>query len=185
MIDAGLALHDMGVAANQAAHVVKSIRELGSTHKVELFNTSVVETVNEALALTKNILREINLSFEHEVDFTILAHRGDLVQVWINLVKNASESLISSKTTDPTINIKIDDAGSKFIVVLSDNGPGIAKDLLPKIFQPNVTTKVSGLSFGFGLGLSIVKKIIDSYQGNITVNSRPGHTEFIVQLPKR
>ena len=185
MIDAGLALHDMGVAANQAAHVVKSIRELGSTHKVELFNTSVVETVNEALALTKNILREINLSFEHEVDFTILAHRGDLVQVWINLVKNASESLISSKTIDPTINIKIDDAGSKFIVVLSDNGPGIAKDLLPKIFQPNVTTKVSGLSFGFGLGLSIVKKIIDSYQGNITVNSRPGHTEFIVQLPKR
>ena len=184
MIDAGLALHDMGVAANQAAHVVKSIRELGSTHKIELFNTSVSETINEALALTKNILREINLSVENLVDFNILAHRGDLVQVWINLIKNASESLVNSKTPDPAINIKIDDAGSKFLVVISDNGPGISKDLLPKIFQPNVTTKVSGLSFGFGLGLSIVKKIIDSYQGNISVNSRPGHTEFIVQLPK-
>lgn len=184
MIDAGLALHDMGVAANQAAHVVKSIRELGSTHKIELFNTSVRETINESLALTKNILRNINLTFDHEVDFNILAHRGDLVQVWINLVKNASESLVSSGTKSPEINIKITDAGSKFVVVVSDNGPGIEKELLPKIFQPNITTKVSGLSFGFGLGLSIVKKIIDSYNGQISVNSRPGHTEFIVQLPK-
>lgn len=184
MIDAGLALHDMGVAANQATHVVKSIRELGSTHKVELFNTSIKETISEALALTKNILREINLSFTHDYDFNILAHRGDLVQVWINLIKNASESLISSKTAEPSLHIKLDDAGSNFVVVISDNGPGISKDLLPKIFQPNITTKVSGLSFGFGLGLSIVKRIIDSYNGQISVNSRPGNTEFIVQLPK-
>jgi signal transduction histidine kinase len=184
MIDAGLALHDMGVAANQAAHVVKSIRELGSTHKVDLFNTSITETINEALALTKNILRDINLQFDHDKDFNILAHRGDLVQVWINLIKNASESLSNAKTEDPSIHIKLDDAGSKFLVVISDNGPGIEKDLLPKIFQPNVTTKVSGLSFGFGLGLSIVNKIIDSYRGQVSVNSRPGNTEFIVQLPK-
>ena len=184
MIDSGLALHDMGVAANQATHVVKSIRELGSTHKVELFNTSISETVDEALALTKNLLRGINLTFEYKVDFNILAHRGDLVQVWINLIKNASESLVSSGTKDPGINIKIEDAGSRFMVMITDNGPGIKPELMPNIFQPNVTTKVSGLSFGFGLGLSIVKKIIDSYNGQISVNSRPGNTEFIVQLPK-
>lgn len=184
MIDAGLSLHDMQVAANQGAHVVKSIRELGSTHKVELFNTDITETIKEALALTKNILRDIDLAFEHEIEVTMLAHRGDLVQVWINIIKNACESLGSSNTKDPAIDIKLTDAGKNFLVIISDNGPGISKDLLPTIFQPNVTTKVTGLSFGFGLGLPIIKKIVESYDGSISVNSRPGHTEFIIQLPK-
>jgi len=185
MIDAGLSLHDMGVAANQAAHVVKSIRELGSTHKIELFNTSIKETIDEALALTKNLWRNLNLDFEYETDSQILAHRGDLVQVWINIIKNACESLLSSQTTNPDLRIRLNDAGSNILVIISDNGPGINKEILPNVFQPNVTTKVTGLSFGFGLGLSIVKKIIEGYHGSIAVNSRPGNTEFIIQLPKK
>ena len=185
MIDTGLSLHDMGVAARQGAHVVKSVKELGSTHKVEVVVTNIEETIREALALTKNMLIGVKLSTETEVDATILAHRGDLVQIWINLLKNASESLKGSNTENPEIAIKISEKSRNYIITITDNGPGISKELLPTIFQPNVTTKVDGLSFGFGLGLSIIKKIVESYEGAVSVSSIPGRTTFLVQLPKK
>jgi signal transduction histidine kinase len=52
-----------------------------------------------------------------------------------------------------------------------------------KIFQPNFTTKKGGLSFGLGLGLSIVQRLIDSYNGKIKVDSKKGNTKFTIQIP--
>lgn len=67
------------------------------------------------------------------------------------------------------------------IVKITDNGQGITQDILPKIFQPFFTTKPPGE--GSGLGLDIVKKIIDKHQASITVSSVPGKTTFTVFLP--
>jgi signal transduction histidine kinase len=66
---------------------------------------------------------------------------------------------------------------------VEDNGPGIPKSLRQKIFQPNVTTKVNGLTFGLGLGLSIVQRIVESYNGEISVESEEGKTTFTVNIP--
>jgi hypothetical protein len=68
-------------------------------------------------------------------------------------------------------------------VSITDNGPGIPENLRDKIFQPSFTTKKEGLSFGLGLGLSIVQKIVETYRGGISVESRPGRTTFTVQIP--
>jgi len=54
---------------------------------------------------------------------------------------------------------------------------------MDKIFRPNFTTKKGGLSFGLGLGLSIVQRLVDSYNGKIQVHSKPGKTRFIVKIP--
>ena len=61
--------------------------------------------------------------------------------------------------------------------------PGVPKDLHEKIFRPNFTTKKKGLSFGLGLGLTIVRRIVDSYGGRIRLESVPGHTVFTIIIP--
>ena len=68
-------------------------------------------------------------------------------------------------------------------MTIQDNGPGIPESIREQIFEPSFTTKVSGLSFGLGLGLSIVDRIVSDHNGQIDVKSAPGKTEFIVTLP--
>jgi two-component system nitrogen regulation sensor histidine kinase GlnL len=60
-----------------------------------------------------------------------------------------------------------------------DNGPGIPEDIRPHLFEPFVTSK----SYGSGLGLALVAKIVGDHGGLIEVNSRPGRTEFRLHLP--
>jgi len=64
-----------------------------------------------------------------------------------------------------------------------DNGPGIPKEVLPKIFEPSFTTKSNGLSFGLGLGLPTVQRLVESYNGKIKVETKPGNTTFTVSIP--
>ena len=73
------------------------------------------------------------------------------------------------------------EVSSYIIVQITDSGCGIPKKIQDRIFEPFFTTKPSGE--GSGLGLDIVKKIVDKHQGNIEVESRPGKTIFSVWLP--
>ena len=68
-------------------------------------------------------------------------------------------------------------------ISVTDNGPGIPEETRQKIFQPNFTTKKGGLSFGLGLGLAIVQRLVDSYNGKIEVNSKKGRTNFTIRIP--
>lgn len=182
--EAAIVLHDMRIAASHATHVVMSVRELGSNRNAMPVETSVYETITKALTLTKNLSKNINIKIDKRTDGKIWASSGDLVQVWVNLIKNACESMLQSGTEKPTLNILIEERENMYKVVITDNGSGIKSEIIKKIFEPNFTTKINGLSFGLGLGLSIVKKIIDSYTGSVSFTSVPGETSFIVQLPK-
>jgi Signal transduction histidine kinase len=183
--EAGIVLHDMEVAASHAAHVVQSVRILGLSSTGQTSPTTIFETINKALALTRTLVKDITLSIQRESEGNIVANPGDLVQLWVNLIKNACESMQLAHTENATLTLAIRDVDNSYEVVVADNGPGIPEDLLKKIFQPNFTTKVSGLSFGLGLGLSIVKRIVNHYKGSIAVQSTPGDTRFIVKLPKQ
>jgi hypothetical protein len=182
--ETAIALHDMRVAATHATHVVKSVRELGSNRNAMPVETSVYETITKALTLTKNLCSDINIKIDKHTEGKLMASTGDLVQVWVNLIKNACESMLQAGTQHPTLSIQMDEFENYYKVTITDNGSGIDASLMSRIFEPNFSTKVQGLSFGLGLGLSIVKKIIDSYKGSISFTSVPGETSFIVQLPK-
>ncbi len=182
--EAAITLHDMQVAATHAAHVVQSVRILGMNNSAAVTNTSLLESINKAMALTKSLWQDIAVSVRQDAEAVVLANPGDLVQVWVNLIKNACESMSLAQTPSPALSIQINAADDYYTVTVSDNGPGIPEGLQKKIFQPNFTTRVSGLSFGLGLGLSIVRKIVTEYRGSVNVESRADETHFVVQLPK-
>ncbi len=122
----------------------------------------------------------------------VFANRDQLIQVFLNLVKNAAEA-IGDSTTEGEIQlttafrpgVKLSRSGSKHRVSLplefciKDNGPGVPDDLLLHLFDPFVTTKASGS----GLGLAMVAKIIGDHGGIVECESQPRHTTFRVLMP--
>ncbi len=81
------------------------------------------------------------------------------------------------------IEIHTRESKGKILVTIANNGPEIDEATRRKIFRPNFTTKKGGLSFGLGLGLSIVKRIIAGYNGSIVVKSDSEKTIFRIKLP--
>ncbi len=179
----GAAFHDMGLASEHASQVVQSVKELGAGSAERKSGLDINKTLRDALTLIQSVLRQVEVQTELKEGLYTMASSGELVQVWINLLKNACESMINSRMENPVLRVETSGTAKWITVRVIDNGPGIPDDIIGKIFQPNVTTKKGGLSFGLGLGLPISLNIIQDYNGSISVNSNPGRTEFIVKLP--
>lgn len=177
----GTALHDVLVASRQAAHVVRSMKLLGMPTSEPLQQVKVNDTIQDALSLLKSMTDGVEMTLKLGVLPEIAAHPGELVQVWLNLLKNACESM--EGTPDRRLEIESCQRGNVIVVRIADWGCGIPQDIIHHIFQPNVTTKVDGLSFGLGLGLPIVQRLVQRIHGEVCVQSKPGHTVFTVELP--
>lgn len=106
--------------------------------------------------------------------------KTQLVRIVTNLVKNSIQAI---KETDknPKIEVKVASEGNSVKITVSDNGKGISEKNKELVFEPKFTTKTSGM----GLGLSIIKNIIEAYDGSISLTSTKGvGTVFTIILPK-
>jgi two-component system, NtrC family, nitrogen regulation sensor histidine kinase NtrY len=105
--------------------------------------------------------------------------KTQLIRVITNLVKNAIQA--TENQENPIIEVKVLSEEKNLIISVSDNGKGISEDLKELIFEPKFTTKTSGM----GLGLAIIKNIIEAYDGSISFSSKEGiGTVFRVVLTK-
>ena len=179
----GAAFHDVLIAVRQAIHVVGSVKILGAGVPPQSDPVDLNESLQETLALMRSPLHGIKVRLDLKNGPKITANRGELVQIWTNLIRNACESMTQARVATPELGIATRVCGRYLQVCIKDNGPGITPEMLSKIFQPDITTKVSGLSFGLGLGLAIVSRLVDNCHGSISVESEPGKTLFKVELP--
>jgi signal transduction histidine kinase len=151
-----------------------------------LESVDVIESIHSILALVRTHIEhkqvEIVTNFPTEGLPPVLAVRGWVDDVWLNLLLNANDALLGRE--DATIGISISYLpGDQYIlIVIWDNGPGIPKTVYDRIFEPFYTTKPVGE--GTGLGLYICRQVVERVGGSIDVESEIDEgTRFLVRLP--
>jgi two-component system, NtrC family, nitrogen regulation sensor histidine kinase NtrY len=140
------------------------------------------ETLNvvDIVDLTLDIFNEDFIEFGSDSEEIITKiDRTQLIRIITNLVKNAIQA-IPEEQQEKKILVLVRKEANNAIISVKDNGKGIAQEDFERIFEPKFTTKSSGM----GLGLGIIKNIIENYNGTITFESKVGKgTKFIVSLP--
>ena len=143
--------------------------------KLELLN--VVEVVE----LTLDIFPESDIKFiSKESEIIANFDRSQLIRIITNLVKNAVQSIPEDRP--PHISIHLYSDHTDIVIEVNDNGSGITKAIEDRIFEPKFTTKTSGM----GLGLPMIKNMIDTYNGSINFSSTIEEgSQFTVRFPKQ
>ncbi|MBZ0327751.1 MAG: GHKL domain-containing protein [Altibacter sp.] len=120
--------------------------------------------------------------FSEETKIIAKFDRTQLIRVITNLIKNSIHTIEQKNPEDPRIDVRVYSEGSNAVITVKDNGLGISEMNKTKVFEPKFTTKTSGM----GLGLAMVKKIVETYGGSITLTSADGEgTTFTVMFPKQ
>ena len=185
-------MRDLQVAAKHATGIVRAVKLLGGGNSTRQEGVDVRESVNDAMNLLTNKLKHITVETELAPCPLLTADLTELVQIWTNIIKNALDAMQQANTPAPTMRIAtssfqaegLDLLPTEYVrVSISNNGPAIPEEIHEKIFHPNFTTKKLGLDFGLGLGLSIVRRLVDSYNGTIELNSNETETTFTINLP--
>jgi len=170
----------ISIAAEKATKVVFALKKYAHRELIEEKTpTDITDSLETVLTLYHNQLKQgIQVVRKFDTLPIIPCHSDELNQVWTNLIHNAIQAMeqngiltITTRNENDFITIKI-----------ADTGCGIEPDIKHRIFEPFFTTKKQGE--GSGLGLDIVKKIIEKHNGTITVESELGKgTEFTIRLP--
>ncbi|HEY9667057.1 MAG TPA: AAA family ATPase [Coleofasciculaceae cyanobacterium] len=169
----------INTATERASKVVFALKTYARyDHLGELIPANPIEGIETVLTLYHNLLKQgVEVIRNYTELPPVLCYPDELNQVWTNLIHNAVQAMDNKGTL--VVDVMTQDQWAK--ISITDSGSGIPPEIMPKIFEPFFTTKPSGE--GSGLGLDIVKKIIDKHQGQIEVESIPGKTTFTVYLP--
>ncbi len=174
LMDAGLYRIEM---------IVRRLLSMSRDEPVHLTPTRLDDVVNDAVLFVQPRLDRHHIELVRRFPDTPLmamVDRVQMAQVFINLAINAADSMLDGGRLE--FAGRVGEHGRTVLLDVIDTGIGIEPNVLPNIFDPFYTTKDMGL--GSGLGLSVVKRIIDAHQGKIEVTSEAGRgTCFHIELP--
>ncbi len=171
--------------ANRTTEIVRSLRNFSRLDESDLIAADINEGIESALVLLRSEYAGIKIIKELAALPKIECYPGKLNQVFLNILNNAIQAIKGRKnqTVKGMITIATSEINDDISISIKDNGEGISKDIMDKIFNPFFTTKDVGK--GTGLGLSIVYRIIESHNGTIKVESEENiGTTFTLILPK-
>lgn len=181
MRDIHLSLQTISKRSEGLIRFVKEFRSLTSIPKPKPSVFAARAILNEICTLHKMELNDKGITLTIDVypeDLTILADKGMIEQVLINLVKNAIQSFEEQTQRTITLRAFVSEK-SRPVILVKDNGTGIDPDALEKIFIPFFTTKKTGS----GIGLSLSRQIMRQHQGTLNVKSEVGKgTEFYLRF---
>lgn len=168
-------------AATRIAGLVLAVK--GFTHMDQGAAAGLVDLaqgLGNTVAVLKSKARgkSVAVSVRVEPDLPrVRGFAGELNQIWGNLIDNALDAVPESGRVE----VAAGRSDGRVVVRIADNGPGISAEIRDRIFDPFFTTKPAGQ--GTGLGLDIVRRLVLHNEGQISVESEPGRTEFQVTLP--
>jgi signal transduction histidine kinase len=159
--------------------------ELSNTNKQKFNKIEVGNVVSKQISLLNNLSISKNVKIQNSIDASQKYYcNGDeilLGRAIYNLIENAIK-YCDQKNGKVDVSVNVNDLN--IYIKISDNGDGISDELKDKIFERfyRIDKSRNKSIDGFGLGLALVKKVVDLHDGKITLNSKKGNTEFIVEL---
>ena len=170
----------INLAVEKATKVVFALKKYAHRDAMgEKVSTDITDSIETVLTLYHNQLKQgIEIVRDYGKIPLVQCYQDEISQVWTNLIQNA----IQAMHLEGTLTITTRKVGNFVVISFMDDGPGVEPDIIDKIFEPFFTTKKQGE--GSGLGLDIVKKIIEKHNGTIDLESKLGEgANFIIKLP--
>jgi signal transduction histidine kinase len=167
----------------RASQVIRRLRALLARHEVERLPFDLVEAVQDIMPTLQAEARRRGVALELSAAAGAAPTVGDRVQmqqVLINLVLNAMDAVAGLPEPRRTVEVNVRQAGERLLLTVRDQGPGIAAEDLPKIFDSFFSTKRQGM----GLGLAIARTLVEAHGGRIRADNRAGGgAVFEFELP--
>jgi signal transduction histidine kinase len=177
-LQAATLLGEIQQSTQRIADLVTAVKSYTYMDQAALQEVDIHKGLENTLTVLQYKLKKMSVRREYDANLPrIMAHGGELNQVWTNLLDNAADAAGEGGTI--TINTRSEQ--NYVMISITDNGPGIPLHAQPHLFEPFFTTKEVGR--GTGLGLDITYRIVKRHNGVIEFDSVPGRTRFIVRLP--
>jgi two-component system sensor histidine kinase PhcS len=180
-------LRDVEDGIKRVKNIVSDLRMFTHPDTESRDEVELLEIVTSSLRFLSNEWKDrVQIQQQITSGQTIWANKNKLIQVLVNLLQNSMDALKGKafEQEKPTIWLESRLEGGKSLLIVRDNGTGIAAESLDKIFDPFFTTKDVGE--GMGLGLSICYRIVQECEGRISVRTEVGKfCEFTLEFPAR
>jgi signal transduction histidine kinase len=189
--DAQSILRDIIKEAKMANAIVLEVLDFVRPIRLQVENIALAEVIRDAISLAESHVSKGQVQVRVSLPDDLPPIQGDpqqLRQIFTNLVTNAFEAMtggvgevdiVAAALAGEEPAPGVDNAGPMVQIAVTDNGPGVPPELTDRIFNPFFTTKPQGS----GLGLPIVRKIVDAHDGRIDLYSSSSGTRFRVTLP--
>ncbi|WP_426614488.1 sensor histidine kinase [Bradyrhizobium sp. McL0616] len=178
-----LILADIRRDDQRASEVIRRLRSVLKKTPFEITDIELNDTVREAIGLVTAIAGGRRVALSYAPVFADLHVKGDSVQIQqvvLNLIINAMDAVSDADKKKREVSVSTLRAGNQAEIRVGDTGPGIAAGDLAHVFDPFFTTKPQGM----GMGLAIVKTIVEAHHGTIAAENLPsGGALFVIRLP--
>ncbi|MEF8701921.1 MAG: ATP-binding protein [Candidatus Accumulibacter sp. UW26] len=177
------ALGKLAVQAQRAGRIIRRVHDFVRKSEPKLAPCDLAEVIDDSIGFIEGVAKSRGVRIVREIQGMrpeLLADQVMLEQVLLNLMRNGIEAMGEAPAAQRRLTIKLSQVDQQMEIRVIDRGPGIAPDLVEKLFTPLFSTKADGM----GMGLSICRSIVEFHRGRLWVENNPqGGSIFFITLP--